>query len=152
MAVALHGVTRLPGFEVVSVDVVECILLPLLDCHLQVIDSFQQRDVNRKAVCFVEAENPRSNFSFSIDLAHSLALRPNSPIRYCLCLPMGSMLWIRPYTTTAVLFGGRTTKTTLLKSGVFTGKSDSKLEWTLETYGINLKKVMCIIGVDYTRT
>ena len=43
-------------------------------------------------------------------------------------------------------------KTTLLKSGVFAGKSDSELEWTLETDGINLKKVMCIDGVDYKRT
>ena len=54
----LCGITHLPNFELVGVDVVECILLLLLDCFLQVIDSFRQQYVNRKAVCFVEAENP----------------------------------------------------------------------------------------------
>ncbi len=58
LAVALRGVTHLPDFELVGVDVVECILFLFLDCVLQVIDSFRQRDVNRKAVCFVEADNP----------------------------------------------------------------------------------------------
>jgi DNA-directed RNA polymerase beta' subunit len=43
-------------------------------------------------------------------------------------------------------------KSTLTKAGVFAGKGDSELEWTLETDGINLKKVMCIDGVDYRRT
>ena len=42
-------------------------------------------------------------------------------------------------------------KTTLLKFGVFAGKSDLELEWTLETDGINLK-VMCIDRVDHTQT
>ena len=38
----------------------ECIFLPLLllDCFLQVIDGFRQRDFNQKAACFVEAESP----------------------------------------------------------------------------------------------
>ncbi len=42
-------------------------------------------------------------------LAHSLALQPNSPIRYCLCVLTSSMQWIWPYTTTAVLFGEKAT-------------------------------------------
>lgn len=43
-------------------------------------------------------------------------------------------------------------KPTLTKAGVFAGNGDSELEWTLETEGINLKKVMRIDGVDFKRT
>ena len=57
MAVTLRGVTHLPDFELVGVDVVECILLLLLDCFLQVIDGFRQWDVNQKGLHIVEAEN-----------------------------------------------------------------------------------------------
>jgi RNA polymerase Rpb1, domain 7 len=42
-------------------------------------------------------------------------------------------------------------KPTLTKAGVFAGKGDSELEWTLETDGINAK-VMGIDGVDFKRT
>jgi len=57
MAVTLRGVTHLPYFELIGVDVVECILLLLLDCFLQVIDSFRQRNVNQKGPHMVEAED-----------------------------------------------------------------------------------------------
>lgn len=43
-------------------------------------------------------------------------------------------------------------KTTILPSGLYAGKENSDKEWTLETDGINLKKVMCIEGVDFKRT
>ncbi|KAF8315634.1 beta and beta-prime subunits of DNA dependent RNA-polymerase [Clavulina sp. PMI_390] len=43
-------------------------------------------------------------------------------------------------------------KTTILADGRYAGKTDSQVEWTLETDGVNLKKVMCIDGVDYRRT
>lgn len=43
-------------------------------------------------------------------------------------------------------------KTTMTAAGTFAGRDDSDKEWTLETDGINLKKVMCIDGVDFTRT
>ena len=72
MAVTLRGVTHLPYFELIGVDVVECILLLFLDCVLQVIDSFRQRDVNRKAVCFVEAENPTVERDFGSHWTQSL--------------------------------------------------------------------------------
>jgi hypothetical protein len=42
-------------------------------------------------------------------LTHSLALQPNSPIRYCLCVPTSSMWWVRSHTTTAVLFDEKAT-------------------------------------------
>lgn len=37
-------------------------------------------------------------------------------------------------------------------AGTHTTKSDNVQEWVLETDGINLKKVLCVDGVDFTRT
>lgn len=37
-------------------------------------------------------------------------------------------------------------------SGTHTTKSDNVQEWVLETDGVNLKKVLCVDGVDFTRT
>lgn len=42
--------------------------------------------------------------------------------------------------------------TTINESGVHTTKGDNVHEWILETDGINLKKVLCVDGVDFTRT
>ena len=53
----VRGVTHLPEFELLGVNVVECILVPLLDRHLQVIDGFRQLNVNQEGRHIVEAEN-----------------------------------------------------------------------------------------------
>ena len=41
MSVTLRGITHLPNFELIGGDVVECRLLLLLNCFLQVIDGFR---------------------------------------------------------------------------------------------------------------
>jgi DNA-directed RNA polymerase II subunit RPB1 len=43
-------------------------------------------------------------------------------------------------------------KTTITADGTYANRDTSDKEWTLETDGINLKKVMCIDGVDFRRT
>ncbi|KAG8968061.1 DNA-directed RNA polymerase II subunit rpb1 [Tulasnella sp. 419] len=43
-------------------------------------------------------------------------------------------------------------KVVLNEKGEFTGKAEGLFEWKLETDGINLKKVICVDGVDFTRT
>ncbi|KAG8902646.1 DNA-directed RNA polymerase II subunit rpb1 [Tulasnella sp. 403] len=43
-------------------------------------------------------------------------------------------------------------KVTINEVGVHTTKADSVSEWVLETDGINLKKVLCVDGVDFSRT
>jgi hypothetical protein len=40
MAGTLRGIAHHPDFELIGVDVVECTLLLLLDCFLQVMDNF----------------------------------------------------------------------------------------------------------------
>jgi hypothetical protein len=65
MTSTLYGITHLPDFELIGVDVVECILLLLLDCFLQVIDSFRQQNINQKVVRIDEAENPTGKRDFA---------------------------------------------------------------------------------------
>ena len=43
-------------------------------------------------------------------------------------------------------------KVTIKPGGEFASKRDAEKEWVLETDGINLKKVMCIDGVNFTWT
>jgi hypothetical protein len=64
MAGALCGITHLPDFELISVDVVECIPLLLLDCVLQVIDSFRRQNVDHKGVRTIGAGNPAGERDF----------------------------------------------------------------------------------------
>jgi hypothetical protein len=59
-----HGITHLPDFELIGSDVVEYRLLLLLDCVLQVIDSFRQRNVNQKGLRIVEAEDAAGKRAF----------------------------------------------------------------------------------------
>ncbi len=40
----------------------------------------------------------------------------------------------------------------ITEAGLHTTKADDIQEWVLETDGINLKKVLCVDGVDFTRT
>ena len=58
MAGTLRGRVHLPDSEFVNGDVFECRLLLLLDCYLQVTDSFRRENVNRKGVSTVKAVNP----------------------------------------------------------------------------------------------
>ncbi|KDQ17519.1 hypothetical protein BOTBODRAFT_29699 [Botryobasidium botryosum FD-172 SS1] len=41
---------------------------------------------------------------------------------------------------------------TIKPTGEFASKNDGQKEWVLETDGVNLKKVLCVDGVDFTRT
>ena len=54
---AARGITHLPDFELIRIDMVESILLLLLDCVLQVADSLRTQDVDWKGVCIVKADN-----------------------------------------------------------------------------------------------
>ena len=55
--------THLPYFELIGVDVVECVLL-LLDCVFQVINSFRRQNVNQKGVRIIEAGDPACGRDF----------------------------------------------------------------------------------------
>ena len=71
---AVCGIAHLPDFELIGGDVVEYRLLLLLDCFLQVADSFRQQNVNRKGVCIVKADNPAPPKSHSTDRTSHLFL------------------------------------------------------------------------------
>ena len=58
IAVTLRGIAHLPDVELIGGDVVEGMLLLLLDCVLQVINSFRKQDANQEGVRIVEADNP----------------------------------------------------------------------------------------------
>jgi hypothetical protein len=62
MAGTLRGIAHLQDVELVGGDVVECRLLLLLDCFLQVIDSFRRENVNHKGVA--ESVNPAAEQEF----------------------------------------------------------------------------------------
>ena len=58
----LRGIAHLPDVELIGGDVVERRLLLLLDCVLQVINSFRKQDANQEGV--IEADNPAAERDF----------------------------------------------------------------------------------------
>ncbi|SRR6266849_5638297 len=61
---ALCEIVHLPDFEFIRGEVVEFRLHLLLDCFLQVMDSFRTMDVNRKDVFIVESDNRAAGRDF----------------------------------------------------------------------------------------
>ena len=64
MAGTLRGIAHLQDVELVGGDAVECRLLLLLDCFLQVINSFRKENVNHKGVMIAESENAAEEREF----------------------------------------------------------------------------------------
>ena len=60
----LRGITDLPDFELIGIDVFEFIPIMFLDCALQVMDRFRRHDFNSKGVHIVEANNQATKRDF----------------------------------------------------------------------------------------
>ena len=74
----LRGITDLPDFELIGIDVFELIPMIFLDCALQVMDSSRRQNVNSKGVRVVEANNPATKRDFDghvHDIARDLGSR-----------------------------------------------------------------------------
>jgi len=68
----LGRIVHLPDVELIGIDVGELILLLLLDCFLQVTDSFRERNVNRKGFRIGESEDEAVERDFG---GHGVSVR-----------------------------------------------------------------------------